>query len=255
MKNRVKELDCLRGIAVMLVMAGHIFKRAAYFTENPTLNAITGITTIGWSGVDIFFTLSGFLITSILLRAKNKEHYFKNFYVRRILRIFPLYYVAIVVVLLFVPNIEPEFTRELGKILPLMLLYQQNWVPLLKGLYLTQYLGITWSLAIEEQFYFIWPFIVYKLNREQLMKISVGYIIFSLIARTLVTIFWPDLGQASTFFYFSSFARFEELLFGGLLAVFLNYDGAVQKIKRFSMGVFVTSLSVFIVLCLLSLPG
>jgi peptidoglycan/LPS O-acetylase OafA/YrhL len=255
MENRVREFDGLRGIAVVLVIAFHVFKRAAYFTEHPILTTISDITSVGWVGVDIFFTLSGYLITSILLKAKQGEHYFKNFYIRRVLRIFPLYYAAIAIVLLFVPKVEPEFTKNLGKMLPLMLLYQQNWAPLIKGLYISQYLGITWSLAIEEQFYLIWPFVVYKLNREQLVKVSIGYIIFSIIIRILGTIFWPDLDQASTFFYHSTFARFEEIVFGGLLAVFMTYDGAQQKVYRFSMGVFTLFFSIFIALCLLSLPG
>ena len=91
MENRVKELDGLRGIAVVLVMALHLFKRAGYFTEHPVLEGVITVSTVGWVGVDIFFTLSGFLITSILLKSKTDEHYFKNFYVRRALRIFPLY--------------------------------------------------------------------------------------------------------------------------------------------------------------------
>lgn len=255
MGKHITELDGLRGVAVVLVIAFHLFKRAAYFTAHPILLAVSNLTSIGWVGVDIFFTLSGFLITSILLRAKSGEHYFRNFYVRRVLRIFPLYYAAIVLILLFVPKVEPEFTKHLGRMLPLMLLYQQNWAPLLKGFYTTQYLGITWSLAVEEQFYFIWPFIVYKLDREKLMKLTIGYIIFSLLARTLATVFYPDLNQVSAFIYYSTFARFEELLFGGLLAVFLTYDGALQKVQRFSMRVFVTSFGTFIALCLLSLPG
>lgn len=255
MENRVREFDGLRGIAVLLVIAFHLFKRAVYFTEHPILIAITNITSVGWVGVDIFFTLSGFLITAILLKAKNGEHYFKNFYIRRVLRIFPLYYVAIGVVLLFAPKVEPEFTQNLGKMLPLMLLYQQNWAPLIKGLYITQYLGITWSLAIEEQFYLIWPFIVYKLTREQLIKVSIGYIIFSIIVRILGTALWTDLDQVSLFFYHSTFARFEEIIFGGLLAIFMTYDGAQQMVYRFSMSVFILFFSIFVALCLLSLPG
>jgi len=255
MENRVREFDGLRGIAVVLVIAFHVFKRAAYFTEHPILITISDITSVGWVGVDIFFTLSGYLITSILLKAKQGEHYFKNFYIRRVLRIFPLYYVAIAIVLLYVPKVEPEFTRNLGKMLPLMLLYQQNWAPLIKGLYISQYLGITWSLAIEEQFYLIWPYIVYKLNRDQLIKVSFGYIVFSIIIRTLGTALWPDLDQASTFFYHSTFARFEEIVFGGLLAVSMTHDGVQQKVYRFSMGVFTLFFSIFIILCLLSLPG
>lgn len=255
MYNRIKELDGLRGVAVVLVMALHLFKRAAYFTEHPVLETFTTITTVGWVGVDIFFALSGFLITSILLRSKTEEHYFKNFYVRRALRILPLYYVAILFVLLFAPKVEPEFTSQLNTALPIMLLYQQNWALLFKGFYITQYLGITWSLAIEEQFYFIWPFIVYKLDRERLIKVSIGYIIISTMARVLGTLLWPNLSQASTFFYYTSFVRFEEMLFGGLLATFLTYDGAKEKVRRFSTPLFLISFVVFILLHILSLPG
>ena len=255
MLNRIKELDGLRGIAVVLVMALHIFKRAAYFTEHPVLETITQFTTVGWVGVDIFFTLSGFLITSILLKSKTEEHYFRNFYVRRALRIFPLYYAAIGFVLLFAPKVEPEFTAQLNTALPIMLLYQQNWALLFKGFYITQYLGITWSLAIEEQFYFIWPFVVYKLNKEQLVKASIGYIAVSMVARILGTLLWPDVSQASTFFYYTSFARFEEMLFGGLLAVFLTYDGSHEKVRRYALPLFVVAFVVFIALHILSLPG
>jgi peptidoglycan/LPS O-acetylase OafA/YrhL len=252
MENRIKELDGLRGIAVILVISFHLFKRAATLTEQPILREFSNLTTVGWVGVDIFFALSGFLITSILLKAKGSEHYFRNFYIRRILRIFPLYYVAIALVLLFVPNLEPEFINSRGRTLLLMMIYQQNWIPLLKNYYLTLYLGVTWSLAIEEQFYFLWPFIVYKLSREQLIKVGLSYIALSILARILGIIFWPDLTQISLFFYYAPFARFEEILFGGLLAVFLTFDGVRQKILRFSMTIFIASLSGFVALCLLS---
>ncbi|KXK12964.1 MAG: acyltransferase 3 [Chloroflexi bacterium OLB14] len=255
MENRIKELDGLRGIAVVLVMALHLFKRAAYFTEHPVLETFTTFTTVGWVGVDIFFVLSGFLITSILLRSKTDQHYFRNFYVRRSLRILPLYFVAIAFVLLFAPKVEPEFTNQLNTALPIMLLYQQNWALLFDGFYITQYLGITWSLAIEEQFYFLWPFIVYKLNNSQLVKVSISYILISTIARILGTFLWSDLAEASSFFYYASFARFEEMFFGGLLAIFLTYDGAHEKVRKFAMPVFLISLTVFIALHILSLPG
>ncbi|MCB0100557.1 MAG: acyltransferase [Anaerolineales bacterium] len=255
MLSRIKELDGLRGIAVVLVMALHLFKRAGYFTEHPVLETFTFITTTGWVGVDIFFTLSGFLITSILLRSKTDEHYFKNFYVRRALRIFPLYYAAILFVLFLAPKVEEEFTNQLNVTLPIILLYQQNWALLFKDFHITQYLGITWSLAIEEQFYLIWPFIVYKLDREKLVKFSIGYIAISIIARILGTLLWPNLSQASTFFYYTSFARFEEMLFGGLLAVFLTYDGAKEKVKQYVMPLFLTSFALFVLLHILSLPG
>jgi len=91
MDKRVDELDGIRGIAILLVFAFHAFKRADYFTTNPILHFITKLTSVGWMGVDIFFVLSGFLITSILLQTKGEKGFFKNFYARRILRVFPLY--------------------------------------------------------------------------------------------------------------------------------------------------------------------
>jgi peptidoglycan/LPS O-acetylase OafA/YrhL len=255
MDNRIKELDGLRGVAVIVVMALHIFKRASYFTTHPILLAITKLTSVGWVGVDIFFALSGFLITSILLRAKQEEHYFRNFYVRRVLRIFPLYYAALAVLLLFAPKIEPEFTKQLNIALPVLLLYQQNWAILFKDFHLTQYLGITWSLAIEEQFYLIWPLVVFFLNRQRLLKASIGYIVLSLTVRILCTLFWGNLGDVSRFFYYASFARFEEMLFGALLAVFLTGEGSREPVRRYSLPVFIGSFLGFAALCLMSLPG
>jgi peptidoglycan/LPS O-acetylase OafA/YrhL len=255
MENRIEELDGLRGIAVVLVMALHIFKRAAYFTEHPILETFTKFTTVGWVGVDIFFTLSGFLITSILLKSKTGEHYFRNFYVRRALRIFPLYYAAIALILLFAPKVEPEFIGQLNVALPVMLLYQQNWAMLFDGFHMSQYFGITWSLAIEEQFYLLWPLIVYRLDRERLVKFSLGYILVSWLARILVVSLWHDPGQAASFFFYASFARFEQVLIGGLLAIFLTFEGAQEQARRYSVPVFAVSFAIFIVLCLMSLPG
>src|SRR5690349_5053254 len=120
MKNQIRELDGLRGLAVTLVMAFHLFPRAAYFTDHPFLLKISSFTSVGWVGVDIFFTLSGFLITSILLRAKEGEHYFRNFYARRALRIFPLYYVTIALFLTLAVLAQPGFAAELDIAVPVM---------------------------------------------------------------------------------------------------------------------------------------
>jgi peptidoglycan/LPS O-acetylase OafA/YrhL len=256
MENRIKELDGLRGMAVTLVIAFHAFEQAINFTEKPLLKSLAKITSIGWVGVDIFFVLSGFLITSILLDSKTDPHYFKNFYGRRILRIFPLYYVVIIFVIFFAPKVEPEFFEQLNTTIPILLLYQQNWSIIFQGFgAIPQYLLITWSLAIEEQFYFIWPFIVYYLRRDQLIRISLWYIAASIIARALCVFLWPDLGQTSLFFYYSPFARFEEILFGSLLALLIIDDQLKETIRKFSLPVFGISLAVFLGLCLSALPG
>jgi peptidoglycan/LPS O-acetylase OafA/YrhL len=255
MENRIKELDGLRGVAILLVMSLHLVKRATYFTENPILKSVLNFTNIGWIGVDIFFTLSGFLITTILLSSKNKEGYFKNFYSRRMLRIFPLYYLAIGVVLLFAPRLEIEFIQNLKYALPIMLVYLQNWALLSEGFFITSYLGVTWSLAIEEQFYFIWPLIIRWVSKEKLIKFSIGYIVLSWGIRIATALLWEDLAEITRFHYYASFARFEEMLLGGLLAILLTYDGAKEKIRQFSLPMFILFSCFFIILCFLSLPN
>jgi peptidoglycan/LPS O-acetylase OafA/YrhL len=253
--SRISDLDGLRGVAVLIVIALHVFKRADYFTENPILTSITGLTTVGWVGVDIFFTLSGFLITSILLQARNEANYFKNFYMRRALRIVPLYLVLILFVLFLAPKVEPEFTSQLSILLPVLLLYQQNWIVPLADLYLTDYLGVTWSLAIEEQFYLLWPFLVYYLNTRQLIKFSIWAIVISFAARVAGVIFFADIVSVSNFFYYNSFTRFEQIIIGALLALLFTFAGMKERVRRFSGPAFVVFFSIFVVLCLLSLPG
>ena len=102
-EERVNELDGMRGIATILVISYHIFKRGDYFTTNAILHFVTSLTLYGWYALDTFFVLSGFLITGILLRTKEEKHYFKNFYVRRSLRVFPLYYFVLALILFLMP--------------------------------------------------------------------------------------------------------------------------------------------------------
>jgi peptidoglycan/LPS O-acetylase OafA/YrhL len=255
MEKHIKELDGLRGFAVLLVVALHTFKRAAYFTKNPFLLFVTGLSSVGWVGVDIFFALSGFLITSILLQARDKKDYFKNFYVRRALRIFPLYYLGIAVILLFAPKIEKEFLAHLSTVLPVMLIYQQNWLLIFSDLKITLYLWITWSLAVEEQFYLVWPFAVYFLKKENLLKVSVGIVVLSIFLRVFGAIFWKDVSEYSLFFYYNSFTRFEEVIIGALLAILFSYQELREKIRQFSLPVFYASFFTFLVLCIGSLPN
>ena len=254
MNERVRELDGVRGISIIVVVAFHLLKRADYFTSNETLHFITRLSSIGWVGVDIFFVLSGFLITSILLRTKHEKNYFNNFYVRRSLRIFPLYFVFIAVILLLLPKLDPDFTPEIPHALPFLLLYQQNWLMLISKIPLTTYLAVTWSLAIEEQFYLIWPAVVYFTKKETLIKLSIGVILFSILARLLGILFWDDMSQVSTFFYYNTFTRFEQLVFGGLLAVAFTEPLWIQRLKNISIPSFWVAFTAFLALCFTAYP-
>lgn len=255
MNERTKELDGLRGVAVILVIALHTFKRANIFTTNEILHFMTSLTSIGWVGVDMFFVLSGFLITSILLKTKEKEGYFKNFYMRRALRIFPLYFVCVAVILFFIPTLDPPFIPQISRVIPFLVLYQQNWINILGSMWLTQYLSVTWSLAIEEQFYLVWPAIVFLIRKETLVRLSFGIIAFSILARITGLLFWSDIGQVANFFFYNTFTRFEQLVFGALLAVAFTFVDWRNWLRTASFPIFLIFFISFLVLCIASLPG
>jgi peptidoglycan/LPS O-acetylase OafA/YrhL len=255
--ERRKELDGLRGISIILVIAFHTLKRAAYFTKHETLYFISNLSYIGWLGVDIFFVLSGFLITSILLKTKEANHYFRNFYVRRILRIFPLYYVFIAVMLVCLPYLVPEYTKNIPVVTPILFLYLQNWMGRLglSGVGLPPHLSVTWSLAIEEQFYLIWPMVVYFTRRETLIKISLGVILVSFLYRLQAVYLWGNSEQIAGYFYFDIFTRFSEIIFGALLAALFVDNSWRERIRSYSMPIFLLSFSGFAALCIYMFPG
>ncbi len=160
-------LDGLRGIAVLAVMATHLLYRPF---------------ALGWMGVPLFFALSGFLITGILLRSRARPGYFRRFYKRRVLRIFPIYYLFVVVSLV-VGTYLTMHTKDLWR----AAIYIQNYrvpghpqqVPSFFG-------GHTWSLAVEEQFYLLWPLLVGVLSTRWLLRccvvLVVGALGFRLVA-------------------------------------------------------------------------
>ena len=147
----IPELQGLRGIAVLAVVAYHCHPRfmGTWFY---------GASLWGWAGVNLFFVLSGFLITSILLEARDRPHYFRNFYARRALRIWPVYVLVLIVCYLNAPWFIGPPVWVAIRTAPwwAYLLFLQN----LFHLNLPPSLGPTWSLAIEEQYYFLWAPVV-----------------------------------------------------------------------------------------------
>ncbi|HEX6407837.1 MAG TPA: acyltransferase, partial [Gemmatimonadales bacterium] len=99
-------LDGLRGVAILLVMGYHILETFPGGPEVPDL--VTRLASVGWIGVDLFFVLSGFLITGILYDTKGSPGFFRNFYIRRVLRIFPLYYGFLALFCLILPALGPN---------------------------------------------------------------------------------------------------------------------------------------------------
>ncbi|MGC1670751.1 MAG: acyltransferase, partial [Candidatus Acidiferrales bacterium] len=165
MQRRIPQLDAVRGVAILVVMLHNIsFKYSVFHSQQLFRN--------GWMGVDLFFVLSGLLITGILLDTKQSQGYFKNFYVRRCLRIWPLYYSLIFFMFVVVRFLNrSEFHNVLRTSSPWWAfpLFLQNFL-LPVSTDAAGPLGVTWSLAIEEQFYLIWPLIVRFCSPQQLRR-------------------------------------------------------------------------------------
>ena len=154
-------LDGLRGIAIILVLLHHL---TIYRPTRGIDEWIATVPLVGWSGVDLFFVLSGFLITGILIDARGSKRYFTSFYARRTLRIFPLYYLVVFVALILVPLSQTLHRVLVGPYpdpphLPYWL-YYTNFSIAERGL-VHGWLDIAWSLAIEEQFYIVWAVLVF----------------------------------------------------------------------------------------------
>src|SRR6186997_1549382 len=160
----IPALDGLRGIAIVLVMLHHF----TYLRPTSGIDALIGnVLFFGWTGVDLFFVLSGFLITGILLDTRNSRRYFTTFYARRTLRIFPLYYLILFIALVVLPKF-PAVDRVLigqDELIDLppqwpYWLYLTNFSIADRG-WVHGWVDVGWSLAIEEQFYLVWPLVIW----------------------------------------------------------------------------------------------
>src|SRR5437762_3573688 len=168
MQTRLPQLDAIRGVAILMV----IFHNQT--PKYPSLH-LQHIFANGWMGVDLFFVLSGFLITGILIDTKQSEGYFRNFYARRCLRIWPLYYALIVFMFVVVPVLRPsEAHTVFEKSSPWWgyPLFLQNFLIKIPT-NATGPLAVTWSLAIEEQFYLVWPLIVGYGSVAQVRRLAI----------------------------------------------------------------------------------
>jgi peptidoglycan/LPS O-acetylase OafA/YrhL len=166
----VPELDGIRGAAVLLVLVFHWFlsEGGLVFLPQPIYNVLL----MGWSGVDLFFVLSGFLITSILIKERDADNYFKIFYVRRFCRILLLYFAVLLLTLAVFYLTLPVDSRNwlFGSILPVWsyLTFTQNLVMSATGTMGSKIIDATWSLVVEEQFYLTLPLIVRFVRKKHL---------------------------------------------------------------------------------------
>lgn len=231
----VPALDSIRGLAILTVMAYHFF---LYGGMEPTLaidRLMDRIGRAGWVGVDLFFVLSGFLITGILFDTRQKRNYFRNFYIRRVLRIFPLSYAVLLIVFLIIPGLVPVGAEYR------LMMQDQGWF----WTYLTNVsialngwgsfyaFGHFWSLAVEEQFYLFWPIIIYLFPRRTLLKLCVVTMIGSLLLR-----FGLGMAGYGLVAYVSTPARMDALALGAFLALVVRGSSAERlKLSRLAWPV------------------
>lgn len=196
--------------------------------------ASRAFTGTGWVGVDLFFVISGFLITRILRDARPRPHYFRNFYVRRALRIFPPYYALLLVTLCVLPHFVAVVAQSDKDVLSRqgwLWTYTNNidvWIHGWSKLDGWLWLEHTWSLAVEEQFYFLWPLVVLLASTRALTGIAVTVVALSPIARFLML----RAGIPAAAVYTFTASRFDPFAMGGLLALFCESTGFRERAPR-----------------------
>jgi len=167
-----------------------------------------------WFGVDFFFVISGFLITGILLDTRHKQRCLRSFYVRRVLRIFPIYYGSLAVFTLYLWSSDTVRSQRMLENMPWFWTYLQNYLIALKGWSFMLPIAHFWSLAIEEQFYMVWPLLVVRLRNPALLWICLVASVFSCTLRQFDTS-WP-------YAYMFTFTRLEGLMLGSALAMLIR---------------------------------
>lgn len=211
-EKHIDSLDGLRGIAILLVFLYHDLPRNVH-------SPLSWLASVGWTGVDLFFVLSGFLITGILYDTRRSTNFFKAFYARRALRILPAYCLAVGFVLLVAVLLK---TPVSWTAIPFYIFGSNLMIPFRDGTpNFTPYLNCDhfWSLALEEQFYFLWPVVVFFVQRRRtLMQICGAGILFALLLRIVLT----RLGVSPWILYTELPLRMDSLLAGAMLALALR---------------------------------
>ena len=226
-------LDGLRAVAFLMVFGQHYLSLAW-----------------GWTGVNVFFVLSGFLITGILFETQDDPHRIRNFYVRRSLRIFPLYYGLFAILLLLWPVVHWHWDRwwlawplYLGNFLAFVspsVLVPRSPLELAADAHLTStlfprsevYLGHLWSLCLEEQFYLLWPWVVFRLrDRRKLISLCAGAVLAGPLLRLALQRCAPPWMLSAALLNHFTPAQIDALLLGGLVALLWRGSSQASLLK------------------------
>lgn len=232
--KRLPELDGIRGCAILLVLVWHYVQNQLHPEVGTLLAYFRQAIGFTWSGVDLFFVLSGFLIAGILIDQRGSPHYFRAFYIRRVCRIFPLYYINIGIFLAFL-----AWQSDLDQVFAP--LFGGSEVPLWSYFSFTQnifmgannsagagWLAVTWSLAVEEQFYLLLPFIVWIVPRNRLP------LVFLWVAGTAIFLRSSMPGLSA---YINTPWRADALMSGALLAWLVRVPAFLPVATRYRMPI------------------
>ena len=226
-RAHIPALDGLRGIAVLTVMILHF---SMLVPAGPFEHAYLSIARNGWAGVDLFFVLSGFLITGILCDARGAPFYFRSFYIRRTLRIFPLYYAFLFALFVLLPMVMPSHAEPgLDGTRALLWGYLGNFAFAAGGWEgMPAHTTHLWSLAVEEQFYLLWPLVVWWATPKQLTRVCLVTIAVAWLARAVFFVMSPD-GIAG---YALLPARMDALAAGALVAVLMRQGHGENMLRH-----------------------
>lgn len=232
--HRDAELDGLRGLAVAMVLAWHFIGIPAWATSGWLEQKIFRFFLFGGAGVDLFFVLSGFLITRILItRTKSTGDFLRAFYIRRALRILPPYLILLGIFWLIVGKTVPNHVFNGDIPLLRFLTFTQNYWMSQNATYGPDGISVTWSVAIEEQYYLAFPLLALALPPRKLPYYLLAIALISIIWREFI--FWTDPGNNFPS-DLGTLARLDGLAVGGLVACAFNRVGAASWMNAHRLG-------------------
>jgi peptidoglycan/LPS O-acetylase OafA/YrhL len=241
-------LDGVRGSAILAVLLSHFIFIAPENRTGLLDSTVSWFFMYGVLGVDLFFILSGFLITGILYDARKDEHYFRNFYMRRLLRIFPLYYGVLAIIFLGLPLIPELRGTELTQLRGHQAwawLYAVNIYLAIHDGWVLSYIEHFWSLAVEEQFYLIWPLAVWMLAARPRAFLAFSLLTAAASFAGRIAASLAGVGPVATE-VLTPF-QLDALAIGGFLAVYLRQPGGEGGARRLVVPLTVAGLGLLVI--------
>jgi peptidoglycan/LPS O-acetylase OafA/YrhL len=236
----IPALDGVRGLAILLVLAHNLdpFEGGGRLLQHSVELAFN----FGWVGVQLFFVLSGFLISGILLDTRGAPNYYRAFFGRRVLRIFPLYYGVLLVSFVILPELglAPERLMADRDHRIWLWTYLVNWAePLGAGVAAFPHF---WSLAVEEQFYLVWPFVVRRTTPRRLLQIGIAVAVVALASR--IGLLVAGVGPGGPYMF--TICRMDALALGGVVAAVIRIPAYRERVARHRGRIAVAACALFV---------